>query len=79
VWEFLEHGDNGFAIDAFEPQQAYDVLAGLVDDRQRVIQLQARARQTGAKYSILRAALSEYLVFAREHALRFGSRSPAGA
>lgn len=79
VWEFLENGDNGFAIDAFEPQQAYDVLAGLVDDRRRVIQLQARARQTGAKYSILRAALSEYLVFAREHALRFGSRSPAGA
>jgi hypothetical protein len=77
VWEFLDHGVNGFAVDAFVPQEAFDVLASLVGDRERIIELQGAALLTGGRYSILRAALSEYLVFAREHALRFGTRAPA--
>ena len=72
AWEFLEHGANGIAIDAFEPQQAYDAIASLIDDRERLGGLQTGAVETAARYSVLRAALSEYVVFAREHARRFG-------
>lgn len=72
IWEFLEHGVNGLAIDAFAPEEAYAAISDLVDDRARLEALQAGARRTGAGHSIMRAALSEYLVFVRAHALRTG-------
>jgi len=73
IWEFLEHDVNGLAIDAFAPEEAYAAISDLVDDRARLEALQAGARRTGAGHSIMRAALSEYLVFARAHALRAGN------
>ena len=77
VWEFLEHDVNGIAVDAFAPQQALGALAALADDRPRLESLQAASRQTGARYSIQRAALSEYLVFAHAHAARLGASARA--
>ncbi len=77
VWEFLEHDGNGLAVDAFDPRQAFDAVASLVADRDRLRRLQTAALETGSRYSILRAALSEYLLFAREHALRFGTTARA--
>ena len=77
VWEFLEQDVNGIAVDAFAPEQAVAALAALADDRPRLEALQAAGRQTGARYCIQRAALSEYLVFAHMHAARFGTGARA--
>ena len=44
----------------------------------RVRGLQEAGRRTAARYSIGRAALSEYMVFSQEHARRFGGGRVAG-
>lgn len=75
VWEFLEHERNGIAVDTSAPEQAHAALSALADDHARLVALQAAARQTGERYSVMRAALSEYLVLAREHGARFGRRA----
>ncbi len=71
VWEFVVDGENACAVDTLDPVSAFDVLAELVTDRDRVRHLQEGARRTAAHYSIARAALSEYLLFSREYARRF--------
>lgn len=71
VWEFLDEGVNGLAVDTLDPEPAIEAIAGLVGDRDRLRRLQAEARRTAGRYSIGRAALSEYLVFADEHSRRF--------
>jgi GT2 family glycosyltransferase/glycosyltransferase involved in cell wall biosynthesis len=72
VWEFLEHRGNGLAIDTMDSAQAVQAVAELVEDENLLRTMQARALETGGRYSVLRASLSEYAVFAREHARRFG-------
>jgi len=52
--------------------EAFEGLSALVGDRDRVRSLQTAALQTAARYSIVRASASEYLVFSQEHARRFG-------
>jgi glycosyltransferase involved in cell wall biosynthesis len=74
VWEFVEHRENAIAIDAFEPQQAVDAISELVSDRPLLQRLQTRARETASGYSILRASLSEYLLFSAECQRRFDQR-----
>jgi GT2 family glycosyltransferase/glycosyltransferase involved in cell wall biosynthesis len=78
AWEFVEDGVNALAVDTLDPGTVFHALAALADDRERVAQLQSAARDTGARFSIVRAALSEYLLFEREHRRRFGS-SPRAA
>ncbi len=75
--QVLEHDVNGIAVDAFAPQQALAALAALADDRPRLESLQAAACQTAAGYSIQRAALSEYLVFAHARSARPGTKTRA--
>jgi glycosyltransferase involved in cell wall biosynthesis len=77
VWEFLEHEGNGLAVDAFAPAEAFDALVGLIGAPDRLRALQANALATGKRYSIMRAAASEYLLFSREHERRFGVRAAA--
>jgi GT2 family glycosyltransferase/glycosyltransferase involved in cell wall biosynthesis len=72
VWEFLEDGKNGFGVDTMDPDRVFDVLASLSRDRAILEDLKAGALRTAARYSISRAALSEYLTFERAHRLRFG-------
>jgi GT2 family glycosyltransferase/SAM-dependent methyltransferase len=71
VREFLVDGVNGLAVDTLEPNPAIEALSELVGDRDRLRGLQQGARRTAEGYSIGRAALSEYLVFAEEHSHRF--------
>jgi GT2 family glycosyltransferase/glycosyltransferase involved in cell wall biosynthesis len=71
VWEFLVDGVNGLAVDTLEPHPAIEALTELVGDRDRLRGLQQAARRTAEGYSVGRAALSEYLVFAAEHSRRF--------
>ena len=72
VWEFARDGENMLAVDTLDEAAALDALIALVDDRQQLRHLQTNARETASRYSILRAALSEYVVFEQEHARRFG-------
>jgi GT2 family glycosyltransferase len=72
AWEFVADGVNGHAVDTFAPDEAIETVAALARDRQRLRALQAAGRETAARYSVTRAALSEYLLFAHEHARRFG-------
>jgi len=72
AWEFLADGVNGCAVDTFGPDEAIEAVAELARDRERLRALQAAGRETAARYSVTRAALSEYLVFSHEHARRFG-------
>ncbi|MEX0972460.1 MAG: glycosyltransferase [Solirubrobacterales bacterium] len=72
VWEFVEDGVNAVAVETLEPDEAIDGIAELIGNRPRVRALQAAGRLTAERYSICRAALSEYLLFSQEHARRFG-------
>jgi|GEM_PF-1188738 len=72
VWEFVEDGVNALAVNTSDVNEAFEVLSGLVGDRDHVHSLQAAALQTAARYSIGRASVSEYLVFSQEHTRRFG-------
>jgi len=71
AWEFVEHGRNALAVDTFDPADALEALGALVSDRELLRRLQAGARATAARYSSVRAALSEYLAFERAHRARF--------
>jgi GT2 family glycosyltransferase/glycosyltransferase involved in cell wall biosynthesis len=79
VWEFLEEGKNGFGVDTLDLDQVFEVIASLARDRARLADLKAGALDTAARYSISRAALSEYLTFERAHRVRFGNLAqPSG-
>jgi GT2 family glycosyltransferase/glycosyltransferase involved in cell wall biosynthesis len=72
AWEFVEDGSNALAVDTFDRDAALRALTSLVDDRDRLAELQAGARDTGARFSILRAAISEYAVLLNAYRSRFG-------
>jgi hypothetical protein len=72
VWEFLEDGVNGLAVDTLDPNRVFGALASLVGDRARVERLRTGALRTAARYSVARAALSEYLTFERAHRALLG-------
>jgi glycosyltransferase involved in cell wall biosynthesis len=62
VWDFAQDGRNLLAIDTLDRDAAFEAVASLVDDRERLAELKRAARETASRYSILRAALSEYVV-----------------
>jgi GT2 family glycosyltransferase len=72
AWEFVQHERNALAVDTFGPAGALEALGALVRDRELLQRLKQGARATAARYSNVRAALSEYLVFERAHRARFG-------
>jgi GT2 family glycosyltransferase len=72
VWEFVEHEQNALALDTFDLDRCFDELAALIGDRVRLRGMQSSARACAERFSILRAALSEYLLFEREHRRRLG-------
>ncbi len=79
AWEFVEHERNALAVDTLEPAEAIEAIGALAADRELLSRLQAGARTTAARYSIARAALSEYLAFERAHRARFGGSEHAQA
>jgi hypothetical protein len=62
-------------IDTTSEDAAFDAVSELVRDRDALRSMQASAVATAKRFSVLRAALSEYLLFADEHGRR---RSNAG-
>ena len=73
VSEFAHEGENAVLVDSTDPDAVFEAITSLVRDRDRLGRLQANAIQTAQRYSIPRAALSEYLLFEREYRKRFGS------
>jgi GT2 family glycosyltransferase/glycosyltransferase involved in cell wall biosynthesis len=76
AWEFVEHRGNALAVDTLDSEGALDALRTLAGDKELLERLQVGALRTAASHSIMRAALSEYLMFERAHHERFGE--PAG-
>lgn len=70
--QFAEHNVNALTLDTMDPDSVARALLELAGDRERLGQLQANALGTAARYSVERAALSEYLLFEREYRRRFG-------
>jgi glycosyltransferase involved in cell wall biosynthesis/GT2 family glycosyltransferase len=60
--DFARNGENLLTVDTMDRDATFEAVAALVDDRQRLAALKAGARETASRYSILRAALSEYIV-----------------
>jgi glycosyltransferase involved in cell wall biosynthesis len=73
--EFARDGYNAVVVDTCDETATYEGLAGLAGDRERVRLLQAGAVETASRYSVVRAALSEYVLFDNEYRARFGSSS----
>lgn len=69
VHEFAVHGDNAFIVHTTDEDAAYRAVVDLVGDRSRLRRMKERAAET-AGFSVLRAAASEYALFADEHAGR---------
>jgi len=72
VWEFVRQGENALAVDTLSPDGALHALGELTQNRDLLRCLQAGALETATRYSAIRAALSEYVLFARAHRARFG-------
>ena len=79
VWEFVRDGENALAVDTLGPEDALEALGRLAGDRALLEHLQSGAVETAGRYSAIRAALSEYVLFARAHGERFGELAPAQA
>jgi glycosyltransferase involved in cell wall biosynthesis len=77
VWEFVRDAENALAVDTLGPEAAIAALDALVADRELLERLQANALQTAERYSTIRAALSEYLLFERSYEARVGGVAPA--
>jgi hypothetical protein len=72
TWEFVRQGENALAVDTLSPDGALAALGELASDRALLARLREGARETATRYSAIRAALSEYVLFERAHRARFG-------
>jgi GT2 family glycosyltransferase len=72
VWEFCEQRGNAIAVDTLDREAAFAAVAGLLGDPAELARLKSNAARSASRHSIVRAALSEYLVFEAAHRARFG-------
>jgi GT2 family glycosyltransferase/glycosyltransferase involved in cell wall biosynthesis len=72
AWEFVQDGRNALAVDTLGPDGALEALERLLSDRDLLERLRQGALATAGRYSAIRAALSEYVLFERAHSARFG-------
>jgi GT2 family glycosyltransferase/glycosyltransferase involved in cell wall biosynthesis len=81
AWEFVEHDLNALAVDTLDSAAVFEAVALLADDRERLERMGAASLDTASRFSVVRASLSEYLLFERLHRQRFGpgERAPARA
>lgn len=68
--QFVRHEENGLLLDTLQLGPVSEALARLVEDGDLRRRLQTAAVEEARGYSVLRAALSEYALFARETAGR---------
>jgi glycosyltransferase involved in cell wall biosynthesis len=81
VWEFVVQRENALAVDTLDTVGALRALEELAGDRELLERLKRNALATAQGYSATRAALSEYVLFARTWRARFGAdgATPASA
>lgn len=72
--EFAVPGHNSLMVDTSDLAATGAALAALVADPDRLTAMRSAAVQTAARYSILRASLSEYVLFHNEYHRRMASR-----
>jgi GT2 family glycosyltransferase/polysaccharide pyruvyl transferase WcaK-like protein/glycosyltransferase involved in cell wall biosynthesis len=72
--EYARAGENALVIDTSDEEGTFEALQELVYDPERLGRLQSEATATASRYSIVRAAYSEYVLFEGEHRRRFGDR-----
>jgi GT2 family glycosyltransferase len=72
--EFARDGENALVIDTSDMEGTFERLHDVLRDREALGRLAAEARATASRYSVVRAAYSEYVLFESEHRRRFGSR-----
>jgi GT2 family glycosyltransferase/glycosyltransferase involved in cell wall biosynthesis len=68
--EYAVHGENAYVIDTTSEEAAFEAVCDLVADRDRLHRLQHGAVLTAERFSVMRAAVSEYVTFAAEYARR---------
>jgi glycosyltransferase involved in cell wall biosynthesis len=68
--EFVRDGENGLLVDTLSLDPVIAALVELVEDGGRRRRLQVAAAADADRHSVLRAALSEYALFARERERR---------
>ena len=71
--EFAVHGHNSLVVDTASEETTYEALVELATQTEWLRRLQSAAADTASRYSISRAALSEYVLFQNEHARRMGA------
>lgn len=72
VWEYAEPGVNALVVDTWNDEAVVRAIDGLAGDRARLRSLQDAALATARRYSVMRAAASEYVLFESEYRRRFG-------
>ncbi|MBM3668074.1 MAG: glycosyltransferase, partial [Actinobacteria bacterium] len=77
--EYAEDGVNALLAETGDPEGCFAALRSLAEDRDRVARMQAEAGATASRYSSLRAALSEYVLFEAAHQRLGAERAPAGS
>jgi GT2 family glycosyltransferase/glycosyltransferase involved in cell wall biosynthesis len=70
--EYARDGENALLVDTLDLEATYAAMAGLARNPGRLAPLQANALLTAKRYSVMGAALSEYVLFAVAHRLRVG-------
>jgi len=63
--QFVRHGENGLLAETLDPGAVTDALCLPADDPELRRRLQSAAVEEAGRHSVLRAALSEYTLFAR--------------
>ena len=61
--EYVVDGDNAFLVDTESLEDMTSTIARLIEDRSLRERIKARSLETAARYSIMRASLSELAVF----------------
>ena len=78
VWEFAEHGVNALIVDTWDEDAVSCALDALIGDRTKIRAMSDAALATAGRYSIARAALSEYVLFESEYRRRFARAATDG-
>ena len=65
--EFAVDGENALVVDTRDEGAVLSALSELIGNRERLERLQESGIRTAKRYSVIRAAVSEYVLFQHEH------------
>jgi glycosyltransferase involved in cell wall biosynthesis len=75
--EFAVDGENAMVVDSSDETAVIEAALALADDRARLGAMRTAAIRTAGRYSVLGAALSEYVLLAAEHERLLGQSRAA--